>query len=275
MKSVSVNYKIENKSVELSLEGDTYVGKDEVLVNQDINLIDGLPWSDKGFSLNDFLSNDQNEQFIKGITEKVKGLVVETGGIVDDLFTLERYHLYVDDEIHLKIAYIIKPGFDVKTFPIDFDLVTQRVAEITNKSVTTEANHDALLGYHLRIVRPLKFQDSNPPHRDVWLDRLRNAVNIYVPICGSSIDSCLPLIPGSHLAKESDIERTKDGALLNGTRYTVPCVISFKGEELTLNRINVKNNEIMVFSPYLIHGGGYNFQENTTRISLEVRFWKK
>jgi acetylglutamate kinase len=23
-----------------------------------------------------------------------------------------------------------------------------------------------------------------------------------------------------------------------------------------------------------VHGGGYNFNENTTRMSLEVRFWK-
>mgnify|MGYP003687743225 CR=1 FL=1 len=275
MNPIDVNYKIGNKLIKLSLEGETFVGENKILVDEDINLIDDLPWSDKGFSINPFLNTKENDKFIAGITEQVKSLIVEAGGIVNDLFTLERYHLYVDDEIHLKIAHIIKPGFAVDKFPINFELVHNRVSEIVNKKVSTESNHEALLGYHLRIVRPLKFQDSNPPHRDVWLDRLRNAVNIYVPIAGSNNNSCLPLIPGSHLAKESDIERTKDGALLNGTRYTVPCVISYNNKELSLERIDVKNNQIMVFSPYLIHGGGYNFQENKTRVSLEARFWKQ
>ena len=99
-------------------------------------------------------------------------------------------------------------------------------------------------------------------------------MNIYVPVCGSSQDSSLPLVVGSHLAKESDIERTTDGAKLNGTKYSVPCVISYKGESPNLIRPEIKENEIMVFSPYMIHGGGYNFQKDKTRISLEARFWK-
>lgn len=274
MKSVPVNYKIENNEIDLLLEGETFIGAPITLLNNDVNLIDDLSWTEAGFSVEKFLSPELYKKAQIGISEIVKNLILQAGGKVDDNFTIEKYHLYVDDNIHLKIAEIIQPGWNVSTFPIDFNFINKRVSEIVNKTVTAEAKHLGVYNYFLRIVRPMKFQDNNPPHRDVWLDRLRNAVNIYVPICGSSQKSSLPLVEGSHLAKESDIERTIDGALLNGTKYSVPCVISYKDESPKLTRPIVNDNEIMVFSPYLVHGGGYNFQENKTRISLEARFWK-
>ena len=33
-------------------------------------------------------------------------------------------------------------------------------------------------------------------------------------------------------------------------------------------------NEVLVFSPYLIHGGAFNQQTDRTRVSLEMRFWR-
>ena len=274
MKSINVNYEIGNSAINLELEGETFIGEKRVLLNEDVNLIDGLEWRNKGYTSDQFLSTELNSKLIHGMTQKVKTLVVEAGGKVDDQFTLETYHLYVDDETHLKISKIIQPGFNVEDFPVDFELVNQRVSQIINRKFTAEAKHLGIYNYFLRIVRPQKFQDNNPPHRDVWIDRLRNAVNIYVPICGSSVESSLPLVIGSHLAKESEIERTKDGAKLNGTKFSVPCVISYNGESPLLVRPEINDNEIMVFSPYMIHGGGYNFQKDTTRISLEARFWK-
>lgn len=274
MKSVPVNYKIENNEIDLLLEGETFIGAPITLLNNDVNLIDDLSWTEAGFSVEKFLAPELYKKAQIGISEIVKNLVLQAGGKVDGNFTLEKYHLYVDDNIHLKIAKIIQPGWNVSTFPIDFNFINKRVSEIVNKTVTAEAKHLGIYNYFLRIVRPMKFQDNNPPHRDVWLDRLRNAVNIYVPICGSSQKSSLPLVEGSHLAKESEIERTTDGALLNGTKYSVPCVISYKDQSPKLTRPVVNDNELMVFSPYLVHGGGYNFQENLTRISLEARFWK-
>jgi ectoine hydroxylase-related dioxygenase (phytanoyl-CoA dioxygenase family) len=152
--------------------------------------------------------------------------------------------------------------------------VNKRISAIIGFDVTTKAKHVDMNNFFLRIVRPQNFQDNNPPHRDVWLDRLRDAVNIYAPICGSNEQSALGLVPGSHLLKESEIERTVQGAILNGTSYTVPCVISINKEIPKLIRPNPLENEVMLFSPYLVHGGGYNFNENQTRMSLEMRFWK-
>jgi len=33
-------------------------------------------------------------------------------------------------------------------------------------------------------------------------------------------------------------------------------------------------NEAMIFTPYAIHGGGFNFNTDKTRVSLEMRFWR-
>jgi len=274
MKSIKVHYKIGDQSIELNLEGKTIKGNDVVLLEGDTNLLDNLEWEQKGYSVDQFLSEELYSKIVSGIGDLVKSLVKEVGGSVDDNFSMENYHNYVDDKLHLEIAKILKPGFDVSQFPIDFNVLNKRVSEIIQKEVYGEAKHLGVYHFHLRIIRPQKFQDNNPPHRDVWLDRLRNAVNIYVPICGSGTNSSLPLIEGSHLAMESEIERTEDGALLNGTKYTVPCVISYKNQSPKMIRPDVYDNQIMVFSPYLVHGGGYNFQGNKTRISLEARFWK-
>ena len=271
---MNVGYKIENKDITLSLEGKTFVGSDEVLLNQDVNILTDLDWEEKGYKVDSFLKPSDFNLIQEVLKERIGKLIIEAGGKIDDDFTLENYHNYVTDEIHLEIAKIIQPGWNVSTFPVDFQLINNRVSEIVEKKVDSAAVHIGINHFFLRIVRPQKFQDNNPPHRDVWLDRLRNAINIYVPIVGSDKNSSLPLIPGSHLAKESEIERTKDGAFLNNTQYSVPCVISYKGIKPDLIRPATSENEIMVFSPYLVHGGGYNFNENKTRVSLEVRFWK-
>jgi ectoine hydroxylase-related dioxygenase (phytanoyl-CoA dioxygenase family) len=40
-------------------------------------------------------------------------------------------------------------------------------------------------------------------------------------------------------------------------------------------RPNPKPGEMLLFSPYLIHGGGVNFNKDITRVSLEMRFFRK
>ena len=72
---------------------------------------------------------------------------------------------------------------------------------------------------------------------------------------------------------ESDIERTAQGAKINGLSYTVPAVTDAT-YPLIATRPNPASNEILLFSPYLIHGGAFNNTTSTTRISLECRFWR-
>lgn len=270
-----VNYKLGDKEIELELIGDTIVGNNEVLLLKDENLIEKTAWNNEGFSIEKFVSKEDFTLIKEGFNNLVREKIIEAGGKIDANFTLENYHLYVDNSIHLTVAKLIQSGWNVNQFPIEIERINKRISDIIGIDVTTKAKHVDMNNFFLRIVRPQNFQDNNPPHRDVWLDRLRDAVNIYAPICGSTAESSLGLVPKSHLLKESEIERTVDGAILNGTSYTVPCVISIKKEMPKLVRPNPKENEVMLFSPYLVHGGGYNFNETSTRMSLEMRFWKK
>ena len=76
-----------------------------------------------------------------------------------------------------------------------FELLDKRISEICGVNVTS--NHptqEASRKFCIRIVRPQRNTDNNPPHRDVWLDRLRNAINIYLPLAGSNNKSSLPII---------------------------------------------------------------------------------
>lgn len=269
-----VHYKLGKNEIELELIGNTIKGADEVILLKDENLIENTNWRNEGYSIEDFLTPTDFQLIKKGIKDIISSLIIQVGGQIDNDFELEKYHFYVNNELHLKIAKMIQSGWNVSLFPIDVNSINQRISELIGIDVSTKAKHVDMNNFFLRIVRPQNFQDNNPPHRDVWLDRLRDAVNIYAPICGSNSKSSLGLVPGSHLLKESDIERTVDGAILNGTSYTVPCVISIKDKMPELLRPNPKENEVMLFSPYMVHGGGYNFNKNITRMSLEMRFWK-
>jgi ectoine hydroxylase-related dioxygenase (phytanoyl-CoA dioxygenase family) len=270
-----VKYTLGEKEIELELQGNTFFGEEEILLLKDENLIEGTSWKDEGFNVVDFLYESDFYIIKAGIKELISKMIVEAGGEIDAAFELENYHSYVNNETHLRVAKLIQWGWNITEFPVDFQLISNRISEVIGMKVTSKAKHIELNNFFLRIVRPQNFQDNNPPHRDVWIDRLRDAVNIYAPICGSNENSSLGLIPGSHLLKESQIERTAEGAILNGTSYTVPCVISVNGEQPHLLRPDPKENQVMLFSPYLVHGGGYNFNDNKTRMSLEVRFWRE
>jgi ectoine hydroxylase-related dioxygenase (phytanoyl-CoA dioxygenase family) len=98
-------------------------------------------------------------------------------------------------------------------------------------------------------------------------------VNIYAPIAGSNDKSSLIVIPTSHLWEESEIKRTKSGGKVNGLTYTVPAVVDATRTIVPL-RPNPGLDEVLVFSPYCIHGGATNFTDDQTRVSLEIRFWR-
>jgi hypothetical protein len=277
MEKKNVQYVIENKVFDFQYDGETLVGEDKVLMEDDVNLLKNTAWDDEGYTIQDFLTDENVKKVKNGFTELIKTFIIEGGGKIDDKFCLEKYHTYVDDVLHLKIAKDIKGGFSNQEFPINFEIINTRMSEILGQEVSTKAEveDENLSGFYLRIVRPNSLKDNNPPHRDVWLDRLRNAINIYYPICGSTSDSALPILPSSHYIKESYIERTANGAILNDAKYTVPCVVSVNNESVKMIRPNPGKNQVLVFSPYLVHGGGYNLNLDETRISLEVRFWKK
>jgi hypothetical protein len=270
-----LSYQVANLNFEFDLAGETEIGKNQVLLEQDDNLISNTTWHDIGYTIVPFVGDAELESIKTGITQQIAAQIESFGGKVDANFSLENYHKYVDDQIHLKIARITSDGWDTALFPIDFEIINKRLSQIVDTPVTVAMPPHGECLYCLRLVRPNVLSDCNPPHRDVWLDILRNAINIYVPLAGSDENSALPLLPGSHLMPESMLVRSSKGAVVNGKQYTVPCVLSINNEVFNLIRPNPRPNEVLVFSPYLVHGGGTNLNPDTTRVSLEIRFWRK
>lgn len=264
---------IENQTLDFVIHGETYMGIPEVLLDGDVDLLKGKPYNDKGFTICDLLSYEEFSRLENGFAEIIKNYLIEAGTNNLENFSLINYHKHVTDETHNFVVKKIQNGLDIAHLPVSNIVFEKKLTALLGFPVRSTNNNLSNHTFSIRIVRPSKLTDNNPPHRDVWLDRLRNAVNIYLPVCGSNLNSALPILPGSHKWKESEIERTREGAIINGVTYTVPCVVG-SAYGLSMIRPNPGQGQATLFSPYLIHGGGYNLNNDITRVSLEMRFWK-
>jgi ectoine hydroxylase-related dioxygenase (phytanoyl-CoA dioxygenase family) len=268
-----VEYWIDDERVAFQLEGHTEAGPGTVLLESDDNIIRDSGWDDTGYHVAPFLSEAQLRTIRAGFTALIRA-EVEAIGVAADGFTLEKYHRYVNDEQHAAVIKRTRVGFERHQFPIDLSVVEDRISDICGLPLTVNGAKYTGRPFFLRIVRPHKAQDNNPPHRDVWLDHLRDGVNIYAPVAGSNAKSSLPVLPGSHKWSENEIERSTSGARIGGLNFTVPTVTSAR-IPLRMTRPNPAPSEVMVFSPYLIHGGAANFNDDMTRVSLEMRLWRR
>jgi hypothetical protein len=269
-----VEYWIDDRKVSFQLDGTTEAGPNSVLLEADDNVIRDSGWDDVGYCVAPFLAERDRVQMCAGFTRLIRDELALTGIKTDDTFHLAGYHRLVNDEQHALIVKRTRIGFEREQFPIYLRLIEERVSEICRAPLTIDGAHYSGRPFFLRIVRPQKQQDNNPPHRDVWLDHLRDGVNIYAPVAGSNELSSLPVLGGSHKWSESEIERSVSGARIQGLNYTVPTVTRAR-QPIMLTRPNPKPHEVLVFSPYLIHGGAVNLNADMTRVSLEMRLWRK
>ena len=248
-------------------------GDDIVLLNADLDLSSNLPPC--GYTVTNFLPAERLSALIAATEKEVKRHVqaVCSGNNDMENFSISRYHEYVvDHETHEAVYRRLRNGFQLDRNPSPLAIsaaeVSERVSEVIGHKV------ELWLGVcNLRLCRPNK-PDNNPLHRDVYLPRLRDMINIYVPIAGSNAASSLGIVPGSHKWPESDIMRTADSAMLGGRKFSVPAVVEVRrsSAEAKVQRPNPGSDECLVFSPYLIHGGGSNDGGSETRCSLEMRF---
>jgi hypothetical protein len=271
-RQITLDY--DDEQVTFAVEGDTAVGPPDVLLDGDDDLIAGTPWAADGFTVAPFLAADDYAALAAGIRRTLEARIAATGIAVPDGFALEHYHRVVaSDDAHAAVSARGPWCHPVADLAVPVQRISERISEILGVAVSTRPPHAEFPEHFCyRVVRP-RSRDNNPPHRDVWLDRLRHAVNIYVPFAGSTSRSSLPLVRGSHRWKESEIERTADGARVNGMTFTVPSVVG-AAHPLALVRPDPGPNEVLVFTPYLIHGGAFNQQADATRVSLEMRFWR-
>ena len=62
--------------------------------------------------------------------------------------------------------------------------------------------------------------------------------------------------------------------MINNNNYKVRLIKSWGGQN-SLERVNVKEGQVLIFSPHLIHGLAVNQNKNITRFSLEFRLFEK
>ncbi len=273
MKKITVT--LNNVHREISVVGKSSYGDSKVLLVEDDNIIGQTDFDERGYTVAKFSDAEIYKQLCDGIRSLLSTLIFDATGVCfGNDFSLPDYHLFVTtDEMHRLIIEKLRNGFELEEMPIRLDIIEKRVSEICGITLAAKNPNLSEQRFYVRVVRPDGKNDNNPPHRDVWLDYYRSCVNIYLPICGSNELSALPLIPGSHYWSESEIERTLDGAVVQGYEYRVPSVTNAK-RSLEFIRPDPKPNELMLFSPYLIHGGGVNLNKAVTRMSLEMRFFR-
>jgi hypothetical protein len=250
--------------------GETLWGPDEVMLDEDDDLASGLSWSDRGYCVTRFLDPADNELLREGFRQNVRRMLAEAGAQTEGSFALEDYHRVVDHERHRAVVRQIQARMPPDWFPVPIERVEDRLSSICDVRLRVFRNNLGNPAFWLRIVRPGQ-RDYNPLHRDVWLDRLRNKINIYFPLAGSDARSSLCMVPGSHRWKESELQRTGQGATIDGVSFTVPAVVGAK-REIAATRPNPGPEEVLVFSPYLVHGNATNSNPDATRVSLEIRF---
>ncbi len=231
-------------------------GANYIMLDNDINLLK----NNDGYMIIDIDNyNDLLQRFIQNEIKFITGKYIN----------LQNYHEEITREEHSKILnsmpYKKNMYPDISEFSVYLETY---ISSILNEPVKI-FNDDIWV----RICRPnsISNNDFNPCHKDVYLDFYRNTVNIYLPIIGSNEKSALKIQPGSHKWSESETVVTRGGANIKGKQYSVDAIVASK-TPLNMIRPNPSQSQLMLFSPYLIHGCSDNDNENMTRMSLEIRF---
>lgn len=264
---------LNGQPVAYQVEGASSPSPDErVLLAQATDLSARAPWAALGYAVVAGLPAPAQRQLQAGLAELLREAMRAAGCPVAPDFDITRYHQVVGDDPARHLAVIAHTKvYDLRQLPVAPALLEKLVSAACGQPVRALNSNVGEAVFHLRIVRPHR-ADQNPLHRDAWLPRYHNALNIYLPVAGSTAHSSLTLVPGSHHWPENDVERTAGGAIYHGVAYTVPGVLR-PVRPLHIIRPNPGPDEVLVFSPYLLHGAAANLNNDATRVSLEMRFW--
>lgn len=268
-----MEYQVNNTTLSYEAEGKREWGADKILLQEGIDLTSGLSDKKEGFVVEKLFSDNLYETFSKDVQKLIHDLWREAGIQIPDNFKLDQYHTVATNlETHLAAVEKTKL-LPVEIFPGGIDTLENRISDVCKVPLKAFNLFDKQTIFHFRVVRPTS-GDNNPLHRDIWLEDFEGCINLYIPVAGSNSNSSLIIIPESHCWPESRVERTVHGSVINGVKFNVPAVTAIQGE-YTVVRPDPKENEVLVFSPYLIHGGAVNLNPDRTRISIEIRLWKK
>lgn len=275
-----LKYRINDRDIALKVISEKIVrGAKDVLYTNDGRSIFNS-WEKDGYCVREFLNKSLFASFYEFVYTYVLANLQKIKSIETSKFTLDKYHEFVDDKEHLQLLSRVAAGkfgisgIPLSLLPFSHEHFNDMVSLNCNKKFSCKKRLYMLFKnkhFWLRIVRP-KSKDNNPPHRDCHLKRNRKIINIYAPIAGSNEKSSLPIIPGSHFWPDSALRITKGKAFVENVQFTNPAIVS-SDHGLNMITPNPKLGELMIFTPYAIHGGGRNFNDDLTRMSLEMRFW--
>jgi hypothetical protein len=268
-----MQYTVNDQILGYTSDGETTIGDDHVLLNKANDLTKQMQWHSKGFSIEELFTSQSRVDFEEKTRKLLLKLWKQVNPTINSQFTLDKYHhAFSNQEEHLKVIDRTKL-ISVDDFPINILELEKRISILLKRELKVHNPFDDQKVFHFRVVRP-QSGDNNPLHRDVWLPDYKDCINLYIPVAGSNSNSSLILIEGSHRWSESKIEKTTQGAMINGQKFNVPAVTEIF-EDATFIRPNPKPGEVLLFSPYLIHGGATNLNKDLTRISIEIRLWAK
>jgi len=268
-----MKYTVNNRTISYDAQNENIRGENTVLLNGAVDLTAKAAWSETGFSIEKLFPSLTYPAFANATHQLLSNLWRRAGLKVPDDFPLDQYHTLASRPDNHLAAIEKTRLLSVDDFPLGVDAIERRISGICQVPLIAKNPYDSQSIFHFRVIRP-NSTDNNPLHRDVWLEDFDDCINLYIPVAGSNEHTSLIIIPGSHRWPESRIERTKTGAMINGVKFNVPAVTSIDGQ-YSLVRPDPAENEVLVFSPYLIHGGSVNLNADKTRISIELRLWKK
>ena len=119
-------------------------------------------------------------------------------------------------------------------------------------------------------------------YRDMWEDiyegvdnfaHIPKFINMWVPVCGVTQKSSLPVVPSSHLLPENQILRTFEGGIVEGNKYRVRMIKEWAGSNKLIRPV-VEYGDVLLFSAHLVHGLAIN-EEDQTRVALEFRLFRQ
>ena len=277
----TTSFIINNKTYDISIKGSPpfLSGADVVLSNEQADIAFHQPWYQDGYTAVQFLDNDEFSSLKDGLTNCVKKIIVDELGINVDNFSLDNYHHFItSSEQHYKVVSKTRD-----LFPEDFNFplttIIPKFEKILGFSLSDISPFDgSQLHIIVRINRPFS-TDFNPPHKDIYegvddANHIPQFINLWIPICGVTDKSSLPVVKSSHLLKESELSRTFEGAVVEGNKYRVRMIKSWNGD-ITLTRPEIKYGEVLFFTSHLVHGLAINEEEDSTRVALEFRLFKK
>ena len=274
---MNIEYLISSQPQTINLDDSAilFKGKNICLSKKFGDITSKTNWYNKGYTILNFqnfidfnaLKLSINEAILKIIRKIYPSKSLNS-------FKLEQYHKFINEEEHIVVDKILK-----RLYPKDFSFDDKLLLELISNEIKIKLDYSntILKNKHWIIVRinlP-NSQGFNPPHKDIYqyldnFNKIPRMINAWIPICGVNAKTGLPIVPGSHLINENQIERTKAGTKVNGKNFYVNCIKSWEGNNKMIVS-SPKEGELLIFSSNLIHGLGINNNTDETRISLEFR----